>query len=1266
MFLAGLDPEFDKVRADVLRMDPFPGVKGAFAYVRREAQRQATMLAPPQVSDRSALLINKGNLGDRKCTHCGQKNHIRDACWRLIGYPEWYLEKRKKGSLKTGNASLASSSGNSSSTSYGNICDSQIQFSNSGIFHSAFSVSTISSNNTWIIDSGATDHMTFNSQNFSHRSPTETNNVSYADGTPTPVLGAGSIPLTPSLNLSSVLHVPTLSNNLLSISQITKSLNCVVTFWPSHCVFQDITTKETIGIGREKGGLYYFTADSVSSHPHRVVQVRADNESNIFLWHRRLGHCSFGYLKFLFPSLFKTIGHDNLQCETCVLSKHHRTVFPPSNGNKRSMPFSLIHSDVWGPSNIVSISGMRWFVTFIDDCTRMTWIFLLKNKSDVCDVFQNFYHMILTQFHKKIQVLRSDNGGEYLNHSVKTFCLKNGILHQTSCAHTPQQNGTAERKNRHLLEVARSLLLGMHMPKSFWGDAVLSAAYLINRMPSSALSFQTPLQSLSHYCDINSALHILPRVFGCVVYVHVHAPHRGKLDPRAVKCVFIGYSSSQKGYKCYHPPSRRVFVSQDVTFWEDEAYFTPETSLQGENSNYEEKSPKTDSGIPISLRGQSFERENLPSENKIPGSLTKKTEPPLKIYERQNKGKKKQGQSVLIQVVQPSSSPSPVRQSDSEVENAPEVTLEPSILSDDLSSENHIDPDPILSTRRYPSREHRPPVRFSFSPERLQADSKALYSITDYTSTHRLSETFKAFAHQLSSVSIPSKLQDALTDQNWVRAMDEEMKALQKNCTWEIVDLPQGKKAVGCRWVYTIKHKEDGSIERYKARLVAKGYTQTYGVDYQETFAPVAKLNTVRVLISLAANLEWPLKQFDVKNAFLHGELNEEVYMDLPPGFDSKTGKVCRLKKALYGLKQSPRAWFGRLSTSMRKFGYQQSNSDHTLFFKHKGGKITILIVYVDDMIVTGNDDLEMTNLQRHLATEFEMKDLGVLRYFLGIEVARSKHGIFLSQRKYVLDLLTETGMLASKPTDTPMDQNHKLCECPDHPDRTPANKERYQRLVGKLIYLSHTRPDIAYAVSVVSQFMHAPTESHMDAVLRILRYLKGAPGRGLMFSKNEHLDIEGYTDADWAGNASDRRSTSGYFTFVGGNLVTWRSKKQTVVSRSSAEAEFRGIAQGITELLWLKNLLSDLRFHQRDCMRLYCDNKASVQIANNPVQHDRTKHVEIDRFFIKEKLEEKIIELPFVPSKDQLADILTKAINGKSFHDSISKLGMSDIYAPT
>jgi hypothetical protein len=253
--------------------------------------------------------------------------------------------------------------------------------------------------------------------------------------------------------------------------------------------------------------------------------------------------------------------------------------------------------------------------------------------------------------------------------------------------------------------------------------------------------------------------------------------------------------------------------------------------------------------------------------------------------------------------------------------------------------------------------------------------------------------------------------------------------------------LPRGKKTVGCKWVFSIKHKADGSIDRYKARLVAKGYTQTYGI-YQETFSPVAKLTSIRVLLSLAANLDWPLHQFDVKNAFLHGDLEEEVYMDLPPGYTATSGDevVCKLQRALYGLKQSPRAWFGRFSLAMKKYGYQQSHSDHTLFLKRQRGKVTALIIYVDDMIIMGDDSKEISSLQEQLATEFEMKNLGGLKYFLGIEVARSKQGICLSQRKYILDLLSEVGLLECKPADTPIVQNHKLGE---YPDQVPTNKER-------------------------------------------------------------------------------------------------------------------------------------------------------------------------------------------------------------------------------
>ncbi len=372
---------------------------------------------------------------------------------------------------------------------------------------------------------------------------------------------------------------------------------------------------------------------------------------------------------------------------------------------------------------------------------------------------------------------------------------------------------------------------------------------------------------------------------------------------------------------------------------------------------------------------------------------------------------------------------------------------------------------------------------------------------------------------------------------------------------------------------------------------------------------------------------------------------------------------MCKLQRALYGLKQSPRAWFGRFSLAMKKYGFKQSDSDHTLFLKRQQGKVTALIVYVDDMIITGDDREEISRLQRQLASEFEMKNLGGLKYFLGIEVARSNQGIFLSQRKYILDLLFEVGLLECKPVDTPIVQNHKLGI---YPDQKPADKGRYQRLVGKLIYLSHTRPDIAYAVSVVSQFMHCPSEEHMEAVTRILKYLKSSPGKGLMFSKNDHLEVEGYTDADWAGNISDRKSTSGYFTFVGGNLVTWRSKKQKVVALSSAEAEFRGMAKGLCELLWLKRLLTEIGFAPTSEMNLFCDNKDAIDISHNPIQHDRTKHVEVDRHFIKHNLETKIVQFPFVKSEDQLADILTKAVSSKEFYNSLVKLCIRDPYSST
>ncbi|BBH05273.1 ABC-2 type transporter family protein [Prunus dulcis] len=544
-----------------------------------------------------------------------------------------------------------------------------------------------------------------------------------------------------------------------------------------------------------------------------------------------------------------------------------------------------------------------------------------------------------TQFNARIQILRSDNGGEFVNHDFQTYFQTHGIIHETTCPQTPQQNGVAERKNRHLLETARALLIGGHVPRHHWDDAVVTAVHL-----STACHLGAQLEQLG-----NEDIHLCTKIALGQETITIDRPESGTCE-----CSLPNNDRSPN-------PCEDVFDSSHTLT---------------DNSEQDEDPPLI----------QQYQRTNL-----------------LRISLRQNRGK----------------------------------------------PPNRYSPD-IGKTSKYP--------------------------IANHVSTEKLSEPLKAFVHQLSAIHIPTKVSEALKDPKWVQAIKEEMKALEKNQTWTLETIPRGKKTIGCRWVFTIKHNADGSIERYKARLVAKGYTQTYGIDYEETFAPVAKLNTVRVLLSLAANLDWPLHQFDVKNAFLHGELTR------------------RLRKALYGLKQSPRAWFGRFTMAMKNNGFKQCNSDHTLFLKHRKGKVTALIIYVDDMIITGNDKQEISQLQDYLATEFEMKDLGGLKYFLGIEVARSQQGIFLSQRKYVLDLLTDTGMLDCKL-------------------RT--------LLLFRIIILENIR--------IKFQLTKKDTK-------------------------------------DWAGNVTDRKSTSGYFTFVGGNLVTWRSKKQNVVALSSAEAEFRGMTKGICE----------------------------------------------------------------------------------------------------
>ncbi|XP_062005915.1 uncharacterized mitochondrial protein AtMg00810-like [Rosa rugosa] len=384
--------------------------------------------------------------------------------------------------------------------------------------------------------------------------------------------------------------------------------------------------------------------------------------------------------------------------------------------------------------------------------------------------------------------------------------------------------------------------------------------------------------------------------------------------------------------------------------------------------------------------------------------------------------------------------------------------------------------------------------------------------------------------------------------------------------------------------------------------------------------------------------------------------------MSPPPGLRRQgENYVCRLNKSLYGLKQASRQWFSKFTEAILDAGFIQSKADYSLFVQKVGNSLTVLLIYVDDILITGNNLDSIRATKEFLHARFRIKDLGDLKFFLGIEIARSHKGIYLSQRKYALEIIKDTGFLGVKPVDFPMEE----CKLSNKGEllKDPAV---YRRLVGRLIYLTITRPDITYSVHVLSRFMHEPRQPHMAAALRIVKYLKASPGQGLLLSSNNDLSLKAFCDSDWAGCPITRRSTTGYCVFLGDSLISWRTKRQKTVSLSSAEAEYRAMAGTCCELTWLQYLFTDLHISIPRLAILHCDNQAALHIAANPVFHERTRHIEMDCHFIRDKILDGSIRTRFVGSLQQLADVFTKALSKDKFRSLLSKLGVLDIHSPT
>ena len=497
--------------------------------------------------------------------------------------------------------------------------------------------------------------------------------------------------------------------------------------------------------------------------------------------------------------------------------------------------------------------------------------------------------------------------------------------------------------------------------------------------------------------------------------------------------------------------------------------------------------------------------------------------------------------------------------------------------------------------------------------------------------------------------------------ENWLDAMENEIKSLKEHGVWDLVKLPEGRKTVGCKWIFKVKQDADGNVDRYKARLVAQGFSQKEGEDYDETFSPVVRFESIRTVIALAAQLGLSLHQMDVKTAFLNGELKEKIYTRQPPGYvvQGKETYVCLLYKSLYGLKQSARCWNEELDSQLKKMGFSQSAFDPCIYVRSKENEIIIIAVYVDDLIIGGEKDSSIKRIKDTISSKFDMEDMGKLHHFLGVKIVQNPSWIWIGQPAYIKVLLKNFAMENSKAVTTPFDAGAKLVKSKD--DDNSCNKEKYQSAVGSLLFLSNrTRPDISYAVGVTARYSANPSDAHWSAVKRIMRYLNGSINLGLLYVREEGTGkLVGYSDADWAGDLDDRKSTSGYVFQLSGSAITWRSKKQTVVALSTAEAEYIALASAAQEAVWLKRLISDLRGSEEKTITIYEDNQSAICMGKNQQYHGRTKHVDIKYHFVREKIATGAITVPYCKTDDMVADIFTKPLFAPRFKRLCELLGM-------
>lgn len=1238
-----------------------------------------------------------------RCGWCSKRGHTEDDCWRKAdGKSRVGKNKRKTQQQQQNSGHTASSSSNSSSS------DKQAQHTESHddghIYHvltcddesdeeeggdKALSVSVgnaiaavtsstplsrgtsqsvslhsrppkqVGANKvTWYVDSGASFHYCNNREWFDRFEPVSGQHVRLGDGRRVSLMGAGSLKVSvPISNTRSVggmfinvQYVPDLTANLLSVAAMTEC-GLIVTFEKEKCTIRN-RQQQIVGIATRVSNKLYELIVTHSNSPATALAVtQMESADTLKLWHERLGHCNMASVRQLFThrmvedaeglgenlplNLTVADDHTDGHCTACHLGKAHRLPFATAVTTRSTAPLQLVHIDVWGPYRTPTAGGARYYLVVVDDYSRFVWLRLMKGKGEATKYIKEFKEWAETVHSDnglRLKEVRMDQGKEFQSTELKTFFTENGITIQLTAGHSPQQNGVAERANRTIVETVRTMMHSWSpmVPIQFWGEATQAAVYLRNRCPTRSVKGKTPYEVW--YGKKPNIGHL--RTYGCLAYMHVPKEHRnavgqlGKMAPKASRCALVGYSPDSKTYRLWDTGRGKLVTSRDVVFAENLPGFSHEHLPQ----------------VPLS--------QESPSSSTETASITDFSQAPEMVLLPLLAEESEQSQPVSA----PSSPlPAPPASLSSMPEPGPLPAAAPTSVPVSAKLPRELR---LLQDRLSPGVKDHAPSAVSNKALRVTAVSDIPVAMS-----------------AADPLTVNEALQRPDADK-WRAAMDAELSSLRKAGTYELVPLPTDRNAIPSKWVFKTKRGADGLIKKYKARLVAQGCRQEYGVDYVETFAPVARLSSIRAVLALVAHHDWELHQMDVRSAYLNGDLDEEIYMKQPTGYveEGKESCVCRLKKGLYGLKQAGRLWNKKIDTVLKGMGFAALPADNCVYVYRRENTIVLLSLYVDDLLIASDSLTKVIKIKEELSAAFEMEDLGEAHFVLGIEITRDRKArtLSISQGAYISNVLDKFNLAASHPVRTPMVTGPHMDKSTDKDALDPHQTKNYQAAVGALMYAAQcTRPDISFAVSALSQYCSRPNQEHYTAVKRVLRYLRGTTHHGITYhgkdattiQSQDHPILHGYCDSDYANDRADRRSYTGYAFYLGDAVVSWQSRKQTTVTLSSTEAEYMAASEAVKEALWWRSFMHSLGLgydQQATCIR--SDNQGSICLTKNAGSHSRTKHIDVRHFFIRDEVEKGAITFEYVPTAKMAADVLTKALSEEKHKATTQLLGMTDV----